>query len=167
MVLSFRVERYSTMPNGTRQQTACLWCLRLCFWWQDWLFFLSGKRVKWTDQTWHVMVILVHSEKILCAHILSRIIHCTWVYPLEEYAPFFGYYFFNVMLVVLQMLHIYWALLILRMFYKFIFSKVCVSVCLDTCLSWREQSVKAMAIWRVWFGCFSFSSSSLWLIFNL
>ncbi|XP_036964324.1 ceramide synthase 2-like isoform X3 [Acanthopagrus latus] len=49
------------------------------------------------------------------------IIHCTWVYPLELFPPFFGYYFFNVMLVVLQMLHIYWAVLISRMFFKFIF----------------------------------------------
>lgn len=65
---------------------------------------------------------------MMCAHIFYRLIHCTWVYPLEHYAPFFGYYFFNVMLLVLQMLHIYWAVLISRMFYKFIFSKVCVSI---------------------------------------
>ncbi|KAI3371372.1 hypothetical protein L3Q82_023961, partial [Scortum barcoo] len=52
------------------------------------------------------------------------LIHCTWVYPLEMFPPFFGYYFFNVMLLVLQMLHLYWAVLISRMLYKFIFSKV-------------------------------------------
>uniref|UniRef100_A0A8C4DKL4 Ceramide synthase 3b n=1 Tax=Dicentrarchus labrax TaxID=13489 RepID=A0A8C4DKL4_DICLA len=52
------------------------------------------------------------------------LIHCTWVYPLEEFAPFFGYYFFNVMLLVLQMLHFYWAVLISRMLYKCIFSKL-------------------------------------------
>ncbi|XP_041794167.1 ceramide synthase 2 [Chelmon rostratus] len=52
------------------------------------------------------------------------VIHCTWVYPLEDFAPFFGYYFFNVMLLILQMLHLYWAVLILRMVYKFIFSKL-------------------------------------------
>ncbi|TKS73397.1 von Willebrand factor [Collichthys lucidus] len=51
------------------------------------------------------------------------LIHCTWVYPLEDFAPFFGYYFFNVMLSVLQVLHLYWAVLISRMFYKCIFSK--------------------------------------------
>lgn len=56
-----------------------------------------------------------------------RLIHCTWVYPLDHYPPFFGYYFFNVMLMVLQLLHIYWAFLISRMLYKFIFSTVCVS----------------------------------------
>ncbi|XP_034032459.1 ceramide synthase 2 [Thalassophryne amazonica] len=52
------------------------------------------------------------------------LIHCTWVYPVEQFKPFFGYYFFNSMLLVLQMLHIYWAVLILRMVYKFIFSKL-------------------------------------------
>ncbi|KAJ0069434.1 hypothetical protein NL108_006016, partial [Boleophthalmus pectinirostris] len=50
------------------------------------------------------------------------LIHCTWVYPLELYPPFFGYYFFNFMLVVLQGLHIYWAVLIYRMLYKALFS---------------------------------------------
>uniref|UniRef100_A0A8D0AN17 Ceramide synthase 3b n=1 Tax=Sander lucioperca TaxID=283035 RepID=A0A8D0AN17_SANLU len=43
------------------------------------------------------------------------LIHCTWVYPVEKFAPFFGYYFFNVMLLVLQILHLYWAVLISRM----------------------------------------------------
>ncbi|XP_068459335.1 ceramide synthase 2 [Clinocottus analis] len=52
------------------------------------------------------------------------LIHCTWVYPLEEFAPFFGYYFFNGMLLVLQILHLYWAVLISRMAYKCIFSKL-------------------------------------------
>ncbi|XP_035498490.1 ceramide synthase 2 [Scophthalmus maximus] len=52
------------------------------------------------------------------------LIHCTWVYPLERFPPFFGYYFFNVMLVVLEMLHLYWAVLISRMVYKFIFTKL-------------------------------------------
>lgn len=56
----------------------------------------------------------------------DRVIHCTWVYPLEDYNPFFGYYFFNAMLMVLLMLHVYWAFLILQMFYKLLFSKVCV-----------------------------------------
>ncbi|XP_037539425.1 ceramide synthase 2 [Nematolebias whitei] len=52
------------------------------------------------------------------------LIHCTWVYPVEEFPPFFGYYFFNVMLLVLQILHIYWAFLISRMVYKFLFSQL-------------------------------------------
>ncbi|XP_029436091.1 ceramide synthase 2 [Rhinatrema bivittatum] len=52
------------------------------------------------------------------------IIHCTWVYPVEVYQPFFGYYFFNVLLVILQCLHVFWAYLILCMAYKFITGKL-------------------------------------------
>lgn len=54
----------------------------------------------------------------------DRVIHCTWVYPLDDFPPFFGYYFFNVMLTVLLVLHVYWAFLILRMFYKLLSGKV-------------------------------------------
>ncbi|XP_032392464.1 ceramide synthase 2 isoform X2 [Etheostoma spectabile] len=49
------------------------------------------------------------------------LIHCTWVYPIQHYPAFFGYYFFNVMLVVLLCLHIFWAYLILCMIRKFMF----------------------------------------------
>ncbi|CAI5671972.1 ceramide synthase 2 isoform X1 [Oreochromis niloticus] len=49
------------------------------------------------------------------------LIHCTWVYPVLYYPAFFGYYFFNTMLVVLLCLHIFWAYLILRMIRKFMF----------------------------------------------
>ncbi|XP_078800991.1 ceramide synthase 2-like isoform X9 [Oryzias latipes] len=49
------------------------------------------------------------------------IIHCTWVYPLHHYPAFFGYYFFNAMLVVLLCLHLFWSSLILRMIRKFMF----------------------------------------------
>uniref|UniRef100_A0A8C2B3N5 Ceramide synthase 2a n=1 Tax=Cyprinus carpio TaxID=7962 RepID=A0A8C2B3N5_CYPCA len=48
------------------------------------------------------------------------ILHCTWVYPVTIYPPFFGYYFFNGLLFVLQCLHIFWAVLILRMAVKFL-----------------------------------------------
>ncbi|XP_061109861.1 ceramide synthase 2-like [Conger conger] len=48
------------------------------------------------------------------------IMHCTWVYPVTIYPPFFGYYFFNGLLFVLQCLHIFWAMLILRMAVKFL-----------------------------------------------
>ena len=40
---------------------------------------------------------------------------------MEIFQPFLGYYFFNVLLMVLQALHVFWAYLILRMAYKFIF----------------------------------------------
>uniref|UniRef100_A0A672KIM3 Ceramide synthase 3b n=1 Tax=Sinocyclocheilus grahami TaxID=75366 RepID=A0A672KIM3_SINGR len=34
------------------------------------------------------------------------LIHCTWVYPLDQFEPFFGYYFFNVMLVGLLLFYV-------------------------------------------------------------
>ncbi|KAK5936064.1 hypothetical protein CgunFtcFv8_021365 [Champsocephalus gunnari] len=52
------------------------------------------------------------------------LIHCTWVYPVLQYPAFFGYYFFNVMLVVLLCLHIFWAYLILHMIKKFMFGNL-------------------------------------------
>ncbi|XP_061898576.1 ceramide synthase 2 [Entelurus aequoreus] len=52
------------------------------------------------------------------------VIHCTCVYPLERFAPFFGYYFFNAMLMVLLVLHLYWAVLIYKMLYKCLFTKL-------------------------------------------
>ncbi|XP_068109372.1 ceramide synthase 2 isoform X2 [Hyperolius riggenbachi] len=52
------------------------------------------------------------------------ILHCTWVYPCEVYPPFFGYYFFNGMLWVLQCLHIFWAYTIVRMAHKFLTGKL-------------------------------------------
>lgn len=77
------------------------------------------------NEMMHYDANVVYYVKILCVYIFYRVIHCTWVYPLERFAPFFGYYFFNIMLSVLQILHLYWAALILRMVYKFIFNKVC------------------------------------------
>nr|XP_056709889.1 ceramide synthase 2 [Euleptes europaea] len=52
------------------------------------------------------------------------ILHCTVIYPLSLYPPFFGYYFFNFMMIVLQGLHVFWAYFILRMAHKFITGKV-------------------------------------------
>ncbi|XP_051999372.1 ceramide synthase 2-like [Xyrauchen texanus] len=48
------------------------------------------------------------------------IMHCTWVYPVTVYTPFFGYYFFNGLLLVLQCLHFFWAALIIRMALRFL-----------------------------------------------
>lgn len=51
-----------------------------------------------------------------------RVVHSTLFVSLDFFEPFFGYYFFNVLLLVLQALHIFWAYLILRMVYKFAFA---------------------------------------------
>ncbi|XP_040910966.1 ceramide synthase 2-like [Toxotes jaculatrix] len=54
----------------------------------------------------------------------SKIIHTTLVLSMEVFEPFVGYYFFNILLMVLQALHIFWAGLILRMVYKFLKGKL-------------------------------------------
>lgn len=54
----------------------------------------------------------------------SKIIHTTLVLSMEVFEPFAGYYFFNILLMVLQGLHIFWAKLILHMVYKFLKGKL-------------------------------------------
>uniref|UniRef100_A0A4W4HBI8 TLC domain-containing protein n=1 Tax=Electrophorus electricus TaxID=8005 RepID=A0A4W4HBI8_ELEEL len=51
----------------------------------------------------------------------SKIISTTLILSMEVFEPFVGYYFFNALLLVLQALHVFWAWLILRMAYKFLF----------------------------------------------
>uniref|UniRef100_A0A8C4Z7H0 Ceramide synthase 2b n=1 Tax=Gadus morhua TaxID=8049 RepID=A0A8C4Z7H0_GADMO len=53
-----------------------------------------------------------------------KIIYCTWVYPVTIYKPFFGYYFLNGLMFVLQLLHIFWAILIVRMAVRFLTTNV-------------------------------------------
>ncbi|XP_031693547.1 ceramide synthase 2 [Oncorhynchus kisutch] len=48
------------------------------------------------------------------------IIYSTYIYPMTMYSPFFGYYFLNFLMMVLQCLHIFWAILILRMAVRFL-----------------------------------------------
>ncbi|XP_074469961.1 ceramide synthase 2a [Sebastes fasciatus] len=48
------------------------------------------------------------------------IIYTTAVYPMTLYTPFLGFFFFNGLMLVLQALHIFWAVLILRMVVKFL-----------------------------------------------
>lgn len=62
---------------------------------------------------------------LYCPHSLCcRIIYCTWVYPVTIYEPFFGYYFFNGLLMVLQCLHVFWAVLIIRIAVRFLTNNV-------------------------------------------
>ncbi|KAM3870710.1 ceramide synthase 2-like [Diretmus argenteus] len=91
--------------------------------------FLEGAKVfnyaKW-QQTANAMFVVFIILFILTRLVIFPfwLIHCTWVYPVERFPPFFGYYFFNAMLLILQILHLYWAVLISRMLYKFVFSKL-------------------------------------------
>lgn len=47
-----------------------------------------------------------------------RVIYSTYYQSMELFQPFFGYYFFNVLLMILQLLHVFWAYLILRVAYR-------------------------------------------------
>ncbi|XP_036971426.1 ceramide synthase 4a isoform X4 [Acanthopagrus latus] len=51
----------------------------------------------------------------------GRVLYSTLLVSQEFFKPFGGYVFFNALLLVLQALHIFWAYLILRMVYKFVF----------------------------------------------
>lgn len=57
--------------------------------------------------------------KILSASCL-RVIYTAVFDSIKNFGPFFGYYFFNVLLVMLQILHVYWFCLILRMLSSFL-----------------------------------------------
>ncbi|XP_077778058.1 ceramide synthase 4 isoform X1 [Podarcis muralis] len=49
-----------------------------------------------------------------------KVIYNTYYYSMELYQPFFGYYFMNALLMILQLLHIFWSFLIIHMVYKFV-----------------------------------------------
>ncbi|XP_004454730.2 ceramide synthase 4 isoform X2 [Dasypus novemcinctus] len=50
----------------------------------------------------------------------QRILYTTYYESLIGRGPFFGFYFFNTLLALLQLLHIFWSCLILQMVYNFI-----------------------------------------------
>ncbi|XP_006869062.1 PREDICTED: ceramide synthase 4 [Chrysochloris asiatica] len=47
----------------------------------------------------------------------TQILYTTYYESIIQWAPFFGYYFFNGLLVLLQLLHVFWSCLILRMIF--------------------------------------------------
>ncbi|KAM3938893.1 ceramide synthase 4 [Leptodactylus fuscus] len=52
----------------------------------------------------------------------TRIIYSTYYSSMVKFQPFFGYYFFNALLLTLQILHFLWAYMIFRMIYRFTFT---------------------------------------------
>ncbi|KAJ7421234.1 Ceramide synthase 4 [Willisornis vidua] len=48
------------------------------------------------------------------------VLYNTYYYSMEIFQPFFGYYFVNTLLIILQLLHVFWSCLIIHMVYKFI-----------------------------------------------
>uniref|UniRef100_A0A4X2ME66 Homeobox domain-containing protein n=1 Tax=Vombatus ursinus TaxID=29139 RepID=A0A4X2ME66_VOMUR len=51
---------------------------------------------------------------------LNRILYTTYYSSMENHKPFFGYYFSNGLLMILQALNVFWSLLILHMFYRLV-----------------------------------------------
>lgn len=50
----------------------------------------------------------------------TRILYTTYFESTVNLGTFFGYYFLNILLMILQLLHVFWSCLILRMIYSFI-----------------------------------------------
>ncbi|XP_063002964.1 ceramide synthase 4 isoform X2 [Elgaria multicarinata webbii] len=48
-----------------------------------------------------------------------KVLYNTYYYSMELFQPFFGYYFMNALLMILQLLHIFWSCLIVHMIYRF------------------------------------------------
>lgn len=82
-------------------------------------FFVYYRRVFWCfNHLPKFPVNLLMSHFCVC---FPRVLTSTLMESLEYFKPFGGYYFFNTLLFVLQALHVFWAYLILRMVYKFVF----------------------------------------------
>ncbi|XP_036622151.1 ceramide synthase 2 isoform X2 [Trichosurus vulpecula] len=104
--------------------------IELSFYWSL-LFSIASdvKRKDFKEQViHHVATIILISFSWFANYIragtLIMALHDSSDYLLELYPAFFGYYFFNFMMGVLQVLHIFWAYLILRMAHKFVTGKL-------------------------------------------
>ncbi|KAM6464521.1 ceramide synthase 4-like [Liasis olivaceus] len=49
-----------------------------------------------------------------------KILYNTYYYSMELTQPFFAYYFFNALLIILQLLDLFWLSFIIRMIYRFL-----------------------------------------------
>ncbi|XP_039713777.1 ceramide synthase 4 [Pteropus medius] len=49
----------------------------------------------------------------------TQILYTTYYDSIANSGPFFGYYFFNSLLMLLQLLHVFWSFLVLRMLHSF------------------------------------------------
>uniref|UniRef100_A0A8C3RWL8 Uncharacterized protein n=1 Tax=Chelydra serpentina TaxID=8475 RepID=A0A8C3RWL8_CHESE len=71
-----------------------------------------------------------------------RVLYTSFYSFMEQYQPFFGYYFMNTLLMVLQLLHVFWAICSYGSTYYFsIRSPAAVSV-QDGCCSRHESSLR-------------------------
>lgn len=114
----------TTAVGGGRHATHCLFSLLSSSSWPDWWYFPASKSSVFCGFNLWVTLSDTHCTEFFNYLTAYRIIHTTLVLSMESFEPFAGYYFFNVLLMVLQALHIFWAGLILRMVYKFLGGKV-------------------------------------------
>uniref|UniRef100_A0A8C0FQ57 TLC domain-containing protein n=1 Tax=Bubo bubo TaxID=30461 RepID=A0A8C0FQ57_BUBBB len=72
------------------------------------------------------------------------VLYNTYYYSMEIFQPFFGYYFVNALLIILQLLHVFWSCLIIHMVYKFILQGT-VWISLESCHD-SEASAKVLPL---------------------
>ncbi|XP_074926523.1 ceramide synthase 4-like [Chelonoidis abingdonii] len=68
------------------------------------------------------LLFLIFSSVFLVTRLIifpCRVLYTSFYTSMELYQPYFGYYFMNALLMVLQLLHVFWASLIIHMLYRF------------------------------------------------
>uniref|UniRef100_A0A8C4YH68 TLC domain-containing protein n=1 Tax=Gopherus evgoodei TaxID=1825980 RepID=A0A8C4YH68_9SAUR len=68
------------------------------------------------------LLFLIFSSIFLVTRLIvfpCRVLYTSFYGSMEFYQPYFGYYLMNALLMVLQLLHVFWASLIIHMLYKF------------------------------------------------
>uniref|UniRef100_A0A452GJY3 TLC domain-containing protein n=1 Tax=Gopherus agassizii TaxID=38772 RepID=A0A452GJY3_9SAUR len=69
------------------------------------------------------LLFLIFSSIFLVTRLIvfpCRVLYTSFYGSMEFYQPYFGYYLMNALLMVLQLLHVFWASLIIHMLYKFV-----------------------------------------------
>ncbi|KAM6464524.1 ceramide synthase 4-like isoform 1-T2 [Liasis olivaceus] len=77
--------------------------------------------LKWQKTSYAVF--FTFSVIFLFTHLVIfpfKILYNTCYYSMELTQPFFGYYFFNALLILMHLLHVFWSCLIIRMVYRFL-----------------------------------------------
>uniref|UniRef100_H2ZH54 Homeobox domain-containing protein n=1 Tax=Ciona savignyi TaxID=51511 RepID=H2ZH54_CIOSA len=75
--------------------------------------FVYAKKAVWADNLFTLFaVVFIISRLIIYPYC---VIHTTWVKSMWLFKPYAGYYFFNALLMILQILHIFWAAIIIKM----------------------------------------------------
>ncbi|CBY23067.1 unnamed protein product [Oikopleura dioica] len=83
--------------------------------------FVYAKKQVIADHLFNLFAVIFFISRII--YFPFVVLHTTLVKSMWLYKPFFGYYFFNFLLAVLQLLHLYWFYLILEMAYNLLKGK--------------------------------------------